>query len=111
MSHAWKKLRAAVGKLVRGGSQRERLAEAIIELAALKVRDLPLEIRPEFVAAMDCVGKIPVHEHDACMEMMIGAMKDSDVNLMVHSILNMYDAVTRYQPIPYSARAPAIPQR
>ena len=111
MSYAWKKLRSAVGKLVRAGSQRERLADAIIELAALKVRDLPIEIRQEFTAAMDCLGKIPVHEHGASMEMMIGAMKDSDVNLMAHSILNMYDAVARYQPIPYSARAPEVLQR
>jgi hypothetical protein len=111
MSHAWKKLRSAVGKLVRAGSQRERLADAVIELAALKIRDLPIEIRQEFIAAMDCVGKIPAHEPGTSMEMLIGAMKDSDVNLMVHSILNMYDVVTRYQPIPYSARAPEVLQR
>ena len=104
MSHAWKKLRSAVGKLVKEGSQRERLAAAMIDLATLKAKDLPIEIRQEFVAAMDYVCHSPNQEQGTNMEFIIAALKDADVNIMVQSILGMYDAVTRYQPIPRGAR-------
>jgi hypothetical protein len=111
MSHAWKKLRSAVCKLVKAGPQRERLAAAMTELATLKAKDLPIEIRQEFIAAMDYVCDGQIQEHGASIALMIDSMKDVDVNIMAHSILNMYDAVTRYQPIPYSVRAPGIPHQ
>lgn len=83
------------------GSQRERLAAAMIDLATLKAKDLPLEIRQDFIAAMEYVCHNRIQEHGASIELMITSMKDDEVNIMVQSILNMYDAVTRYQPIPH----------
>lgn len=105
MSHAWKKSRSAVSKLVKDGSQRERLAAAMTDLATLKARDLPIEIRQEFVAAMDYVCHGRIQEHGASIESMIDSMKDAEVNIMAQSILNMYDAVTRYQPVPFNMRS------
>jgi hypothetical protein len=104
MSHAWKKLRAAVGKLIKEGSQRERLAAAMIDLATLKAKDLPIEIRQEFVFTIDYVCHSRIQEPGTSVELMISTMKDAEVNTIVQSILNMYDAVTRYQPIPHSVR-------
>lgn len=104
MSHAWKKLRSAVGKLVKEGSQRERLAGAMIDLATLKAKDLPIEIRQEFLAAMDYVCPNCVQEQGASMELVINTLKDAEVNVIVQSILGMYDAVTRYQPLPRGTR-------
>lgn len=109
MSHAWKKLRSAVGKLVKPGSQRERLAAAMTDLATLRARDLPIEIRQEFIAAMDYVCHDRIQEHDATIVHMIDSMKDAEVNVMVQSILNMYDAVTRYQPVPFNTRSSNVP--
>ncbi|MGV3742205.1 MAG: hypothetical protein ACO1NO_07840 [Burkholderiaceae bacterium] len=104
MSHAWKKLRSAVGKLVKEGSQRERLTAAMIDLATLKAKDLPIEIRQEFVVAMDYVCHSGIQGDNPSLELVISRLKDADVHIMVQSILGMYDAVTRYQPIPHGAR-------
>jgi hypothetical protein len=99
MSHAWKKLRSAVNKLVQDGSQKERLTAAITDIATLRGKDLPVEIRQEFISTMDriCFGRIL--EEGATIQFMVDSMKEKDVEATIHSILNMYDAVTRYQPI------------
>lgn len=99
MSHAWKKLRTAVHKLAQEGPQRVRLAAAITDIATLRPKDLPAEVRHELSDAMDriCLGR--VQEQGATITLMIEAMHDRDVQLVIDAILNMYDAVTRYQPI------------
>lgn len=78
------------------------------DLATLRAKDLSIEIRQEFIAAMNHVCNGPIQEPGATISLMIDSMKDTEINIMVHRILNMYDEVTRYQPIPYSARAPNV---
>jgi hypothetical protein len=97
MSQAWRKLRSAVDKLVQKGLQRERLAAAIMELATLRTKDLPLEIRPDFAFVMDkvCFGRI--QEQGATIQAMVDAMCEEDVEFVVQSILAMYDTVTRHE--------------
>ena len=106
MSHAWKKLRTAVNKLTQEGPQRTRLAAAMTDIATLRPKDLPGEVQHELSDAMDrvCLGR--VQEQGATITIMIDAMHERDVQLVIEAILNMYDAVTRYQPI-YPALEPA----
>jgi len=115
MSQAWKKLRSAVDKLVQQGSQRERLAAAITDLATLRCRDLPSEIQPELAAILDkvCLGRI--QEQGATVHAMVDAMDERDVEFVVDAILAMYDSVARHEPdsraAPAASRAPSARYR
>lgn len=100
MSRAWEMLRSAVHKLVRVGSPKERLAGAIEEnLLLLRLKDLPPEVRKDYAKLVDdlCLGR--VQENGATVKSMVESVDDAQVTEMIDSIINMYDAVTRYEPI------------
>lgn len=100
MSYAWNQLRLAVHCLAEDGSQRERLALAISEhFICLRPKDLPLTWRPEFTSVIDrlCVNR--VLDHDVSIRRMVRTLNDEEVGAMIGSILRLYDAVTRYEPI------------
>jgi hypothetical protein len=100
MSYAWNELRLAVHCLAEAGAQRERLTAAIAgHLSCIRPKDLPLALRQEFASVIDrlCLGR--VLEQDASVRRMAEALDDKEVNTMIGTILHLYDAVTRYQPI------------
>ena len=109
MSLAWNQLGLAVHELVGTGTQRQRLATSYdLHLSQLRKKDLPQEIRNEFSAmAMEIDdGKRAGHDLPA-----IGAaMSDERINVLMNGIVNMYDAVTRYEPLlaPEHQGAPTV---
>jgi len=100
MSHAWESLRLAVHRLAQAGSRRERLAEAFTEyLHGLRPKDLPAEVRKDFT-------KLKEDIHISCGYIALGqttdkleSIDDAGVGRIIDSIIDIYDAVTRYQPI------------
>lgn len=108
MGYAWNKLRSAVHCLAQPGSQRERLTAAIgLHLICLRPKDLPAASRAEFASVIDrlCLGRV-LEQKNASVKRMVDAIDDCEVAAMVASILSVYDAVTRYQPILATAEAP-----
>ncbi len=100
MSQAWEMFRSAVHKLAHGGSPKERLVRAIAEnLLLLRPKDLPPEIRKDYAKLVDdlCLGR--VQENGATVKSMVESVDEAQVTLMIDSIINMYDAVTRHEPI------------
>lgn len=100
MSYAWNKLRLAAYCLTEAGSQRERLTAAVAKhLASLRPKDLPSTLRHEFTAVSDrlCLGR--TLEQHASVKQRLEALDDEEVGAMIGTILHIYDAVTRYQPI------------
>lgn len=99
MSQAWEMLRAAVHKLAKVGSPKERLVGALSEnLLLIRPKDLPPEIRKDYAALVDelCLGR--VQENGATIKSMVESVDDAQVALMIDSIIDMYDAVTRQEP-------------
>jgi hypothetical protein len=111
MSHAWKQLQLAVKTLAEAGSQRERLRRAAQNnLAKLRPRDLPAEIRSDFVALTEEIGLCHALRGTDAMESRIDALDDPAINLIIASIIGMYDAVARYEPIPATAERRQTPR-
>lgn len=107
MACAWNKLQLAVHCLVQAGSQRDRLTIAIAEhLICLRPKDLPAASRTKFTGMIDrlCLGR--VQELNASVQRMVNAIDDHEVDVMVASILHMYEEVTRYQPILKTTKTP-----
>lgn len=100
MSYAWNKLRLAVYCLTGTGSQRERLAAAVsAHLSYLRAKDLPSTWRDEFVSVIGHFDLGQVKRQDAAVKRVVETLDDVDVGTMIGSILRLYDAVTRYQPL------------
>ncbi len=100
MSHAWETLRLAVHKLAQSGSRRERLAEAFTKyLHALRPKDLPLEVRKDFAKLKEDIHINRAYNSPDKATDKFESIDDTDVGLMIDSIIDIYDAVTRYQPI------------
>jgi hypothetical protein len=100
MSYAWEKLLLAVQCLAKDGSQRDRLTAAMAgHLVCLRPKELPAEVRQKFAALIDdmCHGR--VQEKSASVRRMIEGLDDHEVDRMSDSIIRIYDAVARYQPI------------
>lgn len=107
MSYAWKQLRLAVRALAGGGSQRECLVNAYARLMPLKPKDLPFEIRAEFAKLMHGPAMRDGKSVRENVRAMVAMLPDAAVVSAVHSIIDMYDAVARYQPVPaIAARIP-----
>lgn len=107
MSYAWSQLRLAVHCLAKDGAQRERLTVAIAEhLICIRPKDLPMALRQEFASVIDhlCLGR--VLKQDASVRRMAEALDDKEINVMIDTILHLYDAVTRYQPIQTAEEGP-----
>lgn len=100
MSYAWTQLRLAVHELAQAGSQRERLAAAVTtHMLCLRPKDLPSANQAIFASLVDrlCVGR--KQEWPASVKQKIETLDDKEVRALVYVILQLYDSVTRYQPI------------
>jgi hypothetical protein len=101
MSFAWKCLRAAVNSLTGPGSQRERLLHAYTNITVLKQKDLPANIQNEFVKVLIKLVKPTEKMSHNDVRGAIEVLSDKDVARIIESFVEMYDAVTRYQPITF----------
>lgn len=92
-------MRAAVHILRREGTPRERLAQAYTRyLLGLNPKEMPTEIRPDFVKLIQWAK----HQKDGGRHTasdLFNFAKDAEVSIMVGLVIDMYDAVTRYEPI------------
>lgn len=101
MSHAWERLRLAMHTLAQTGMQRERLARVIVQhLTGLRQKDLPAEIRGDFAKLLDDRYVCRTPGDVAAVKSQLDALNDADIGGMIDTIIGMYDAVARYEPIP-----------
>jgi hypothetical protein len=111
MSQAWIRLRAAVHILGQEGSARERLTTAFSHyLLGLKPKELPPEIRTDFIRLMQWVAQHRKSGRSALSGTFEQA-KDTEVTSMIRLIIDMYDAVTRYEPILPLSRSSSTKRR
>ena len=98
MSLAWNQLALAVHELVGTGTPRERLVLGYdLHLAQLRNKDLPKEIRAQFSSLVTHIHHGGRHDHSVAAA--VNAFSDLQVHSMMDSIVDMYDVVTRYQPL------------
>lgn len=99
MSQAWIRLRAAVHILGHEGTSRERLAAAFNRyLLGLNPKEVPPEIRSNFIKLLQWAQQQKRSRHRPA-NCLFELAKDAEVTLMIGLIIDMYDAVTRYEPI------------
>jgi hypothetical protein len=100
MSKAWQLLQSAVQQLAKSGTQRDRLANAITEnMLLLRLKDLPFEIRKDFSKLLNGINWEQVVDKRLTVRERLDSINDAEIDLMIDSILDMYDSVTRYQPL------------
>lgn len=100
MSYAWKQLRRAVRALSGAGPQRECLINAYIRLMEMKPKDLPAEIRPDFATLTQNIPPFPRKNIRQAVRTKVSLLADAEVASKISAIINMYDVVARYQPMP-----------
>lgn len=111
MSSAWHKLKRAVHVLAGAESPRQRLLHCYTShLADLRPKNLPAEIRNEFSSLTLQLSRVP-GPSIGDLRQAVDAISDEEVISMIHSIIDMYDAVTRYQPLPGECRSSDQDQR
>lgn len=99
MPSAWEAFHAAAQILAGPESQRARLARAYAEqLAYLGKKDIPKEIRDDFLKVMNLTLCAGGPDKRAIMEG-LSAMGDAEITGAINTIIRMYDTVTRYEPI------------
>jgi hypothetical protein len=97
VSVAWKQFHLAVYRLAGPESPSERLSSAVtMHLSRLTEKDVPSEIRPQFVKFLTGVRDLVVQpgEHGSMHD-----DNDSGIESSIRSIITMYDALIRYQPV------------
>jgi hypothetical protein len=106
MPTAWEAFHSSIQILAGPESQRNRLALACSEhLTRLSKKDVPAEIRDEFVKVLTGAVRNKGHDRTAIMEN-LSSIEDREVYGMINAIVRMYDAVTRYEPILSSGLGP-----
>jgi hypothetical protein len=100
MSYAYDQLRLAMQYLAQSGPMHERLAKALSESFPLRPKDLPMVCRNEFCLLLERFSFSPSVKRNAALAMKIKAMNDQEVHAIAHTLLHLYDTVTRYQPLP-----------
>jgi hypothetical protein len=66
----------------------------------LAQKDVPKEIREEFSKLARNIGRFPAQEGECIIRRTVESLKDEEIDLMIDSIIRMYDALARYQPLP-----------
>ncbi|MDB5763036.1 MAG: hypothetical protein JWQ21_2031 [Herminiimonas sp.] len=100
MSQAWEKFHLSMYILVGAGTQRERLVKAYkSNLAHLSKKDMPSEIKDEFVKLSKNISSGMEQDGECKITKTVNSLDDKEVAAMINSIIRMYDALTRYQPI------------
>lgn len=101
MSLAWKKCSAAITLLAGAGTQRERLLSACVtELCGLKRKDFPNELHPIYEVFLCHFGPFDSQMAGHDFEKMVETMTETDIQSAIDALLQLHDAVTRYQPTP-----------
>ncbi len=104
MSYAWESFSEAMRALASGDSQRERLLRAYkLHLMQLTVKDVPSEIRDDFDRLAIAIRRCSAREAGS-LKRIADNVDDKEVASMIDSIIRMYDAITRYQPLPQPGR-------
>ncbi len=70
-----------------------------MHLMRLSKKDVPAEIREQFERLQDDMNRGPAKEGECAVKNTLNLMADDEIRLIINSIIRMYDAVTRYQPI------------
>jgi hypothetical protein len=100
MSLAWKSFHLAMYALTSAAPQRERLLRAYrLHLSRLNPKEMPSEVRDDFAALAANITRCPAARHECSIKNTIDAAQDHEIAAMINSIIKMYDAVTRYQPL------------
>jgi hypothetical protein len=97
VSVAWKQFHLAVYRLAGSESQAQRLANAVtMHLSRLTEKDVPSEIRPQFVEFLKRVRdlRIPPPESGSTHP-----DNEPGIESNILAIVSMYDVLIRYQPI------------
>ena len=90
----------AMYALTSAAPQRERLLRAYkAYLSRLGAKDVPAEIRAEFAAMVENMERGHARPGECKIKKNIEAAEDRDIVSAINSIIKMYDAVTRYQPL------------
>ncbi|MES2535873.1 MAG: hypothetical protein V4632_08375 [Pseudomonadota bacterium] len=104
MASAWESFHFAMLELAGADSQRERLIKAYkSNLMRLAKKNVPVELRSEFTRLVQEIERRPAKYNECTVKNTVDAMDEKEVVAMINSIIRMYDAVTRYQPILSSA--------
>jgi hypothetical protein len=100
MASAWESFHLAMLELTGTESQRERLISAYkSNLMRLSKKNVPVELRSEFAKMVLELERRPAKYNECTIKNTVDAMDEKEVVAMINSIIRMYDAVTRYQPI------------
>jgi DNA-directed RNA polymerase subunit N (RpoN/RPB10) len=104
MSYAWENLSQAMRTLASCGTQRERLLRAYTSyLTRLTSKDVPAEIREQLDRLTIEIRCCSIKEGHSLKHISDG-VGDNEVEAMIDSVIRMYDAVARYQPLPAASR-------
>lgn len=100
MSAAWRQLHIAMYALASEGTQCERLIRVYDHnLSRLIDKDLPKEVRSEFMGLLDEMQRLKLRVEQRGEE-----VSEREVAVLVRTVLGLYDIVARYQPIERSGR-------
>jgi hypothetical protein len=100
MSYAYDQLRLALQYLTQSAPLHERLAKALTESLCLRPKDLPTACRKEFLSLLNRLSVEHTTKRNTGLALKIKAMSDQEVHAITHTLLHLYDTVTRYQPLP-----------
>ena len=100
MSYAYEQLRVAMLYLAQSGPLHERVAKALSESFTLRPKDLPMVCRTEFCSLSNRLLLGPTTKRNTELAIKIKMMSDQEVHAIAHTLLHLYDTVTRYQPLP-----------
>jgi hypothetical protein len=100
MSYAWESFSQAMRALASNDTQRERLLRAYkMHLVQLTKKDIPAEIRDDFDRLVIEIRRCSVKDKGD-LKGIAEHVGDHEVACMIDSVIRMYDAVARYQPLP-----------
>jgi hypothetical protein len=105
MSYAYEQLRVAMLYLAQSGPLHERLAKALSESLTLRPKDLPMACRTEFCSLLSRLSICRTTKRNTELVMKIQAIGDHEAHAMAQTLINLYDTVTRYQPLPTSEKS------
>ena len=103
MADAWHALQSATRALRKEGDIRRRLAEAYRELAKLRVKDLPSEVRADHEWLHTHLHPHAVENILTEIRITVAKLSEAQLSEAVNRIAALYNAVEQYQPPTASA--------
>lgn len=99
MSRAWEFFALAIQELAKPGTPKDRLTATVIEyILPLRPKDLPSEVRKEFLNLVDGVHRWQLVAQRERVQKMLDAKNTAETELMIDSILAIHRTVSQYQP-------------